>query len=834
MVGIVIVSHSRPLAVAVQNLVHAMTGDGLPLAIAAGAGDDRSDLGTDAVEIMEAIQSVMSDQGVLVLMDMGSAILSAETALDFLEEAQRAKVRICSAPLVEGAVAAGVTANLGQSLEDVAREAQQSLRLKSHHLHENEPPAAPPAPVATATGNSITITIKNPHGLHARPAARFIKECGRFGAEIVVENLTRHRGPVPAKSMAALASLEILHGHEIRISAKGADAAAALQAIKGLADDQFGEANAVAHEPVLNVVTKDGKPGAVPVSAGIAIGPVHVMKKAAFEVPQHLVENVEAEAAHLKAAIASARVTLLNEARRIKDRADTQTAEIFEAQALVLDDPDLLGRVFASIAHEKLNAARAWDQSLKKLEEQYRALSDEYLRQRAADVVDAGGRVLSELGLHAKGEVIPKNCVLVADDLLPAEVTQLSAGRVAGVVLLDGGRTSHSSILLRMLGIPAIAQGRSFFNAEQPPRVLAFNGGSGECWADPVPEKLTELRRRQKAQQEEHAREIKFASEPAVTLEGHRVEVFANVTTEEEAHAALQAGAEGVGLLRTEFLFLERQSPPDEDEQYRAVRPVVEAMSGKPVVVRTLDAGGDKELGYLGLAREANPFLGVRGLRVCLQQPALFHTQLRALLRAGSKHDLQILFPMVAEPAEFRQAKAAVQAAHDELRRGGVPHAWPVKLGAMIEIPSAAMLAEPLAELADFFSVGTNDLTQYTLAADRGNPQLGDFQDALHPAVLLLIQRLVEAAHRKGKPVAVCGEAAADPHAALVLAGLGVDELSMAPGAIPKIKAALRRVNFADLQQLAKRVLKLHGAADARAVVSGFFDNYAAVQTSAA
>ncbi|MGC3988262.1 MAG: phosphoenolpyruvate--protein phosphotransferase [Chthoniobacteraceae bacterium] len=834
MVGLVIVSHSRPLAVAVQNLVRAMTGDGLPLAIAAGAGDDRTDLGTDAVEIMQAIQSVMSEEGVLVLMDMGSAILSAETALDFLEEAQRAKVRICSAPLVEGAVSAGVTANLGQSLDDVAQEAMQALRLKSQHLHAGSPPAPAAAPAPKAGGDSITVSIRNPHGLHARPAARFMKECGHFQAEIAVENLTRHRGPVPAKSMVALASLEILHGHEVRISAKGPDAAAALKALQALADDQFGEASPVAPEPVLSVVNKDGKPAAIPVATGIAIGPVHVMTKAAFDVPQNKVENVEAETAHLKAALASARVTLLNEARRIKDRADVPTAEIFEAQALVLDDPDLLSRAFASIAQDKLNAALAWDLSLKKLEEQYRNFTDEYLRQRAADVVDAGGRVLSELGLQAKGEVIPKDCVLVAEDLLPAEVTQLSAGRVAGVMLLDGGRTSHSSILLRMLGIPAIAQGRAFFNAEQPPRVLAFNGGTGELWADPAPEKLTELRRIQKAQLEEHAREIKFASEPAVTLEGHRVEVFANVTTEEEARAALQAGAEGVGLLRTEFLFLERPSPPDEEEQYRAVRPVVEAMNGKTVVVRTLDAGGDKELGYLGLPREANPFLGVRGLRVCLRQPGLFHTQLRALLRAGSKRDLQLLFPMLAEPAEFRAAREAVQAAHDELRRQGIPHAWPVKLGAMIEIPSAALLAEPLAELADFFSIGTNDLTQYTLAADRGNPQLGNFQDALHPAVLLLIQRLVEAAHRKGKSVAVCGEAAADPHTALVLAGLGVDELSMSPGAIPKIKAALRRVNYADLQQLAHQVLKLQGAGDVRGVVAGYFDHYVAAQTSAA
>jgi phosphocarrier protein FPr len=834
MVGIVLVSHSRPLAEAVKQLVRALTGPELPLAIAAGAGDDHVDLGTDAVEILEAIQSVMSDEGVLVLMDMGSAVLSAETAFDFLEEAQRAKVQICPAPLVEGAVAAAVTANLGSSLAEVAREAQDALKQKTQHLPEAGAAASNQAPAADAEVASITFLIKNPHGLHARPAARFIKEGARFAAEIQVENLTTQRGPVSAKSLSALASLEILSGQEVRVRASGAQAQEALHALRELAEANFGEATAGPSTPKLQVFANGRKPQAIPVGDGLAIGSAYFLQRATYAVSADLIDDAESETKRLRAAVASARAALLNEARKIKNRADAATAEIFEAQALVLDDPDLLERALTSIRSQKWNAARAWEQSVQTLEAQYRQLQDEYLRQRAADVQDVGRRVLGELGLEMKTEVVPPHSILIADDLLPAEVSQLDPAQVAGVILLEGGRTSHSAILLRMLGIPTIAQARPFFAEGPPPAVLAFDGATGELWLNPSDEKMTELRREQAAFQAERAREIKFAQQPAVTAEGHRVEIFANVTTATEALAALKAGGEGIGLLRTEFLFLERTSAPDEAEQFAALRPVIEAMDGRPVVVRTLDAGGDKELGYLGLPREANPFLGLRALRICLRQPELFHPQLRSILRAGSKHDVRILFPMVTELAELLSAQTAVQAAHDELRREGISHAWPVKTGAMIEVPSAALMADALAESCDFFSIGTNDLTQYTLAADRGNAQLGAFQDALHPAVLLLIERVIAAAHGRRKPVAICGEAASDPLAALVFTGLGVDELSMSPTAIPKIKAALREAKFGDLQQLARMALKLHSAEEVRAAVAAQCAEMKRAQASAA
>ncbi len=301
-----------------------------------------------------------------------------------------------------------------------------------------------------------------------------------------------------------------------------------------------------------------------------------------------------------------------------------------------------------------------------------------------------------------------------------------------------------------------------------------------------------------------------------MTTDGHVVEVLANVTQLADAEAAVRHGAEGVGLLRTEFLFLHRTAAPTEEEQVAALSPIAQLTDGRPLVIRTLDAGGDKELPYLGMPPEANPFLGVRGLRICLRQPALFETQLRALLRVGVNHQLRVMLPMVSDPSELRQAIRHLESAHATLAGGRVPHLWPVSVGIMVEVPSAAIMADELAQRCDFFSIGTNDLTQYTLAADRGNAELSDFQDALHPAVLLLIQRIVDAAHRHAKRVAVCGEAAADVSAALLFVGLGVDELSVTPRAIPGIKAAMRAASLKALQALAREAIRQTSAEGVR------------------
>jgi phosphocarrier protein FPr len=841
MVGLVLVSHSRTLALAAQEMVRSMTGPKLPLAIAAGAGDEHKELGTDAVEISEAILSVKSPDGVLVLMDMGSAILSAETALDLMDEATRPRIQFCAAPFVEGAVAAGVTANLGAPLEEVYREALSALDQKKVALQEHALPgeksasAKEPAPAqgsaSTAAQKTARVTILNPHGLHARPAARLIQETKTFKSEISVRNVTNGRGPVSVRSLSGLASLEILQGNEIELGASGEDADAALANLLKLIKGGLGETVSSPGKAVATQAKTKPAPaqksvsatGAVPISEGIAMGPSFYFHEAGFEIPQTKAENPEAEIARLEKAVAATREALQKRTREMTATVGAANAGIYEAQGLALQDPDLVDEARRAIRNEHDNAARAWSRASEKIIARYRALSDPYLRERAVDLEDVGQQVLALLAERRdEGLSLMEPAVLVADDLTPHQVSTLPKKMILGVVLLDGGPTAHSAILLRALGIPAVVQARGLFVnddlSQSPP--LALNGATGEVWVRPNEALLSQLHKAQAEFRQRAEEEKRSASLPGETRDGERIEIFANIGQAEQAESALQAGAEGIGLLRTEFLFLDRDSAPTEEEQIEALCAVAAQMKEKTVIVRTLDAGGDKELSYLPMPEEQNPFLGVRALRLCLAQPDLFHTQLRAILRAGEGQDFRIMFPMIANVDDLKAAQKALTEAHAALEKEGISHQWPIETGIMIEIPAAAVEAEALAEQAHFFSIGTNDLTQYTLAADRGNPALAAYQDALHPAVLQLIAMVTAGAHKHGRLVAVCGEAAGDEKAAAILVGLGVRELSMTAARIGRVKAALRKRTLKEFQDLAQSALKCRSAAEVRALVT--------------
>lgn len=810
MVGLVLVSHSHALATAVKELVVAMTGPSLPIAIAAGAGDQHADLGTNGVEIMEAITSVMSDEGVLVLMDLGSALLSTDTALEFLDEAQRARVRCSAAPFIEGAVAAGVSATLGSSVDEVNREALGALKQKREHLGSDTAPAATDLVETNEGAETVRVTVPNPHGLHARPAARFVREAAAFNATIQVRNISQNRGPVSAKSLTGLGSLGILRGHEIEISAVGLDVTKALQALKAAVESGLGDS--LTESPQAKPESKSAQaPGApVGVSSGLAMGPLLLAAEAQIEVPAEPAQDADAELKKLHAAIATAKAAVAKEQAALRSTVGKNEAEIFAAQGLVLEDPALLEAAEKSIREDQANAAFAWAQAYQTVADDYTRLDDEYLRQRATDVRDVGSRVLAALGIaQARFGTLTEPGLLVVDDLTPAEVTALPK-TVLGVICRQGGRTSHAAILLRARGIPAIASAGSVLNGQSLDghTTAAFDGETGELWLNPDLDRLDSLRLRLKAEQQTAEAAARLAHEPAITTDGHTVGIFANLGHASEAAAALERGAEGVGLFRTEFLFLDRAAAPDEEEQFTALRPLCETMGQRPVIVRTLDIGGDKEAPYLDLPREANPFLGERGIRLCLPRPELFQPHLRAILRAGHGGDFRIMFPMVTELSELRAARAALEEAHCTLETEGIPHAWPVPTGVMIEVPSAAVLSEQLAAEADFFSIGTNDLTQYVLAADRGNPALAHYQDALHPAVLRLIAQVIIAAHRFGKHVGVCGEAAGDGSAARLLTGLGIDELSLSAARIPATKAGIRQMAKSDLALLARNALE--------------------------
>jgi phosphoenolpyruvate-protein phosphotransferase/dihydroxyacetone kinase phosphotransfer subunit len=832
MVGLVLVSHSRALAVAVRELVLSMSGPRLPIAIAAGTGEDRAELGTDATEILEGIHTVMSEEGVLVLLDIGSAILSAETALGFLGESERAKVRCCGAPFVEGAVAAGVVAGLGSSLDEVSKEAEKALRHKADQLGDknDESREAQAGELGQVEGAILTTTVvvRNPHGLHARPAARFIREAARHNSETRVRNLSSGRGPASAKSMSGLASLQILQGHEIEIAAWGSGAESAISALREEVEAGLGEKVDLPASPPSSTPSAPNAslPSHAPiaVSGGIAIGELFFAHAIDAELPTEKVDDTAKERERLRKAIEKAKTELANDEESLRQSLGKEEAEIFRAQALVLEDPALLEAAERYVQGEHENAALAWQRSYKSVANTYQSFEDEYMRQRAADVEDMGLRVLKALGIRSrKISQLPRPGILVAEDLTPADVAGLSRELVLGVICLKGGKTSHAAILLRARGVPAIAKAESLLeHAKVEPTdgatIAAFDGESGELWLNPAAGKLQELRERKERMEREADRLARLSREHAITKDGHPVAIFANLGHAAEAAEALNRGAEGVGLFRTEFLFLDRDDAPGEDEQFEALRELRRTMERRPVTIRTLDIGGDKVVPSLGLPREANPFLGVRGIRLCLNRRELFRTHLRAILRAGHGGNFRVMFPMITDSEELREARSELENAHVELKSQAKDHAWPIPVGVMIEVPSAALFIDQLAQTADFFSIGTNDLTQYVLAADRDNPELGRFQDALHPAVLRLVSQLITVAHQHGKHVAVCGEAASDPAAALLLVGLGVDELSLAPALIPRIKDTIRSASKGEMEALSRKAQALATASQVRAL----------------
>ncbi|MFB3738718.1 MAG: phosphoenolpyruvate--protein phosphotransferase [Candidatus Velamenicoccus archaeovorus] len=843
MIGIVLVSHSHTLAEGAAELARQMGGEDVRLEAVGGLDLPDHPIGTDALLVQQAVERVWSEDGVLVLMDLGSAVLSAEMALDMLPEDRRDRVRLCDAPFIEGAVAAAVAARLDRSLDEVEAEARGGLEPKRAHLAPpggEAPEGAPPhegtqagtsAAVSAPPGPAIAAELKveNRLGLHARPAARFVQTASAFDADVRVRNVTTGRGPASARSLNQVATLGVLRGHRIEVSATGPQARQAVDALRALAADGFGdrdeeeapaaaapEAPAPAERPI-----PSGTLAGLPASPGVAVGPARRFARPELPIPREPASDPGAEWRAFERAVEGVRAEIARVRGSVAARAGEQSAAIFDAHALFLQDEELLAPTRAAVLERGRNAAQAWSATVTTAAQAWRALEDPYQRARAADLEAVGRQVLARLLGTAPGPpTLTGPGILVAADLTPADTAGLEPAVVLGIATAFGGPTSHSAVLARSLGIPAVVGlGRGLLDLQEGTTVV-LDGDAGTLTPDPSPAAIKDARARADRFRAAEAEALRSAAEPATTLDGTRIEVVANVGRPEDAIAAARMGAEGVGLLRTEFLFLDRDAMPTEQEQERAYREVAEAMGGRPVIVRTLDVGGDKPLPYLPIPREANPFLGVRGLRLGLARPEVLRAQLRALLRAGADHPIRVMFPMVSTPEEVRAARAELERAAAEVREAGGRTPEHLEVGIMVEVPSAALLSSAFAEEVDFFSIGTNDLTQYTLAAERGNERVGALADGLHPAVLRLIAATVEGAAPRGRTVGVCGELAADPAAVPVLVGLGVTELSASPPAIPRVKRAVRELRLATARELAARALELGSAAEVRDLAS--------------
>ncbi len=562
-------------------------------------------------------------------------------------------------------------------------------------------------------------------------------------------------------------------------------------------------------------------------SGGVAIAPAFLFTDPADgEAPSPAATGrVEEELARLYRALEAAHTEIQALYDAARERVGEQEAEIFHVHAMFLDDPTLTKQVEEAIRRGE-SALAAWQQAVEAQAAMLEALNDPVFSARAVDLRDVGARVAAHLAGKAHALALPPQpSIIVARELTPSQTIMLPHELVRGFCTVQGSKTSHVAILARGLGLPAVVGvDAAVLDAARDAALMIVDGETGEVIVSPTEETLAAYRAREAALARARTQAQASAAAPAITPDGHRVEIGANLGGggRAEAEQALAFGAEGVGLLRTEFLYMERTAPPDEEEQIAAYAPYLEVMAGRPVIFRTADIGGDKDIPYLNLPAEANPFLGQRGIRLSLARPAMFRTQLRAILRAGAgKRGVKIMFPMVASVEEVRAAKAHLAAVRQALEAEGLPHAQDVEVGVMIEVPSAAILADALAPEVDFFSIGTNDLSQYTLAADRTHPEVGPMADALHPAVLRLIKQVVEAAHARGVWVGVCGELGGDPLATPVLLGLGVDELSMAAPSIPAVKAAVRAWPLAEAQALAAEVLALASAEEVRARLEG-------------
>jgi phosphocarrier protein FPr len=563
----------------------------------------------------------------------------------------------------------------------------------------------------------------------------------------------------------------------------------------------------------------------VPVSEGFALAPSACLKPLQPAVPPHRTENPEEDWIALAQALDATGRRIQARRGRIAAQMGEAKAGIFDAHLLILQDPELLADVRGRIFDQSMNAALAWDRSIREVAAAYEALADGYLRRRAQDVVDVGNQVLLALSGEEEGEItFDQPVILLAQELSPSQIARLDLEKVIGLATIQGGLMSHSAILARSLAVPALTGVPQTVLVLDEGTSLALDGFAGVLWISPRDELRSELAARRRAWLAEEQRLLETSHMAAVTLDGQAIEVAANVGGLAESEAALERGADGIGVLRTEFLFLRRTTPPDEQTQIETLAPIFARMSGRPVIVRTLDVGGDKFLPYIDLPAEANPYLGVRAMRLSQRRPDLLLTQLRAVLRCGSPGTTKVMFPMIANLDEVQFGRAILEQAHQELENEGLEHAWPVETGIMVETPAAALLAPVLAPHVGFFSVGTNDLTQYALAAERGNPGLAHYSDGLHPAVLQLIGQVVRAAQPLGKWVGVCGELAGDPVAVAVLVGLGVRELSMNPGSIPRVKKIIGQMRIGAAESLALQVLQADSAPSVRALAQTFLE----------
>lgn len=678
-------------------------------------------------------------------------------------------------------------------------------------------PASSHAPTVGAADHSAVVTIRNPNGLHARPAARIVQCARGFDARLT---LVKGDRVASATSVTEIMELDLAYKDAIRIDGSGPAAQQAVRELKALVESGLGEADTAPHEAIVDkrfAPTDPRQIGGVPAAGGIALGTIVINAPPVLPDFAATSDQPAAERDRLDNALRQVLQTLAGERDTARTRAETEKAEIFAAHIELLNDETYRSETVAAI-DKGASAPAAWRAMIDARVERLGNLKSALMRQRRDDIKDVAQRVLLTL-LDVRPQPLPltSDTVLVAEELTPSDVAGLEKGNVAALVSAHGGSTSHAAIIARAKAIPYVAGiGEAWTRLKAGTRILV-DGDQGVVQLDPSRDEQIKIEQVIRDRQTAEGARRAAAQAPVTTRDGHRVEIAANIGNRAEAQAAVDQGADGVGLLRSEFLFISRRSAPTEDEQRREFEEIGKTLGPKrALVVRTLDVGGDKPLAYMPVEPEDNPFLGIRGLRLSLRYPDQFSSQIRAILHASAHTRLHIMFPMVAKRDEFLRAKDLVLAETKTVKGSNIA------LGVMIEVPSAALMADVLAKDVDFFSIGTNDLTQYTLAMDRGHAQLAAEADALDPSVLRLIKMTADAGRAEKKWVGVCGGLAAETLAAPLLIGLGVEELSAPSPSIPALKATVRELSLSQCKLLAEKALAAPGSREVRNLLKEF------------
>ncbi|MBJ8347125.1 phosphoenolpyruvate--protein phosphotransferase [Antrihabitans sp. YC2-6] len=765
MIGIVVVSYNGALAGAAVSFAHRIVPKAR-IELAARLDDDAA--GLDPTQVAAAIARADDGAGVVVLVDPDIADTSA--VLEFLADEVRERVTLCRALLVEGLIAGVITAAGGGNRDEVAAGALEGLVGKHLELVRRSLPELSNATETDYCAAHFTVT--DPHGLHARPAARLVAAAGQFDAVVNVRNATTASGWVSAGSLTKVVTLGVRSGHVVEVRASGVQADDAVTAVAAL------HSNAP-------LASNFPKARTVGLSRGVAIGPAWTADDSFGPVPEES-QGADEELRRLESAIATVTDVVLHDRRTAADRIGEGAAQIFDVHAALLTDPELLDGARARILAGE-NAIHAWSTEIERVTAAFGYVTDQYIRERAADVRAVGAQVRHALSGTVAPSIIGASGILIAGDLTPAQVLELNPDRVSGVVLAAGSSTSHTAVLLRANGIPAVGGAEVDIAAGT---VVALDGSSGELAVNPSKSTLTKFRSRQADLDERLSRAQTQAFEPAVTRDGVEILVGATIGSVEDARRAAENGADLAGLVRTEFLFLDRPTPPTIDEQAAIYQAIAETLGDRPLTIRTLDIGGDKSLPYVPQLLEANPFLGTRGLRYGLTFPTLLSDQLVAIARTALTHRVNVMFPMVTTVAEVTAARKLLDWA--VARCGGRPQ---IGVGVMVEVPAAALRAAALAKYVDFVSIGTNDLTQYTMAAERGNAAVAHLSDNLDPAVLQLVKATCDGFRER--KVAVCGELAVDNTAVPLMCALGIRAFTVRGTHIPLTKAAIRETHVA-------------------------------------